>query len=121
MKASSKTGAQGEDIACKHLKRNGYRIIERNFRKPWGEIDIVARTPDGCLVFVEVKTVRKTSPESLMPEDQMTAAKLKKTRRAASLYACSGSTIIRRAGWRIDLVAVTIENDTPSITHYENI
>ncbi|PIW74862.1 MAG: YraN family protein, partial [Candidatus Portnoybacteria bacterium CG_4_8_14_3_um_filter_44_15] len=55
-----KTGDLGEGIAAKYLENNGYKIIERNYRKNWGEIDIVARKDD-CLIFVEVKTMQKTS------------------------------------------------------------
>jgi len=49
------TGKEGEKIAAAYLKKNGYRIIEINFRCPIGEIDIVAKEKDD-LVFVEVKT-----------------------------------------------------------------
>ena len=49
-------GDIGEDIVCKFLLRKGYKIIERNYLKPWGEIDIIAEN-DKSLVFVEVKSV----------------------------------------------------------------
>src|SRR5574338_904252 len=49
-------GARGEKLACRFLKRNGYKILFRNFRgRTGGEIDIVGRDHD-TLVFVEVKT-----------------------------------------------------------------
>jgi putative endonuclease len=51
-----KIGEIGENIAVKHLVKQGYKILDRNFRKPWGEIDIVAKKDD-ILYFVEVKTV----------------------------------------------------------------
>jgi putative endonuclease len=47
-------GTLGEDMAIKTLRRNGYRIVERNHRNRLGEIDVIAEE-DGCLVFVEVK------------------------------------------------------------------
>ena len=53
----SETGKLGENIACRYLVENGYKIIERNFRQKWGELDIIAKAPDKTLVFVEVKTV----------------------------------------------------------------
>lgn len=51
------TGKHGEDMAAAYLKRAGYEIIERNYRCPFGEIDIVARE-GGTIVFVEVKSRR---------------------------------------------------------------
>lgn len=54
MLSKREEGRTGEDEAEKILKRKGYRILERNFRTRFGEIDIVAEDKD-CLVFVEVK------------------------------------------------------------------
>lgn len=52
-----KLGAFGEDKAVLYLKRRGYTILERNYRAGrYGEIDIIAKTPDGVIAFVEVKT-----------------------------------------------------------------
>ena len=51
------TGRRGEDAAVAYLKRAGYEIIERNYRCPFGEVDIVARE-GGNLVFIEVKSRR---------------------------------------------------------------
>lgn len=52
------TGVQGEQLAVEHLQRQGYALLERNFRSRGGEVDIVAKDRDGCIVFVEVKTRR---------------------------------------------------------------
>ena len=52
------TGAKGEELAAAHLVRNGYSILEHNFRSKGGEVDIVAKDRDGCIVFVEVKARR---------------------------------------------------------------
>jgi Holliday junction resolvase-like predicted endonuclease len=51
-----KIGQIGEDFACEYLKREGYRIIDRNYLKKWGEIDIVLEK-NKKIHFVEVKTV----------------------------------------------------------------
>ena len=49
-------GARGETLACRYLKRSGYKVLYRNFRgRSGGEIDVVCRDDD-TLVFVEVKT-----------------------------------------------------------------
>ena len=49
------SGKLGEDLACKYLENNGYKIIERNFEARQGEIDIIALDKEE-LVFIEVKT-----------------------------------------------------------------
>ena len=49
-------GKLGENLAAEYLQNKGYQIIRQNFRAGKGEIDLIARTPEGCLVFVEVKT-----------------------------------------------------------------
>lgn len=89
-----RTGNTGESIAAIFLTRKGYEVIARNYRKPWGEIDIIAEK-GGVVRFVEVKTVsRETSGhvtrESLgseyRPEELIHAAKLQKIARTAELY-----------------------------------
>ena len=55
MRISNPTAKLGEEIAVNYLKNKGYKIIERNFRKGYGEIDIVS-IHQNILVFVEVKT-----------------------------------------------------------------
>jgi len=119
-------GKFGEDLACQYLKNKGYTIIERNFRKKWGELDIIAKNR-GVLVFVEVKTMRQSGNENsakeLNPENQLTVAKYKKLKRAASLYAGRNQNLVDdKKGWRIDLIAIDLmENQNPRIRHYENI
>ena len=70
------------NLAARHLRNLGYRIITRNFRCPLGEIDIVAR--DGrTLVFCEVKTRAEDNP---MPEDQVNTTKRHQITKAAKYY-----------------------------------
>lgn len=50
------TGKLGENIAAEYLEEKGYKIVRQNYRSGKGEIDLIAWSPSGCLVFVEVKT-----------------------------------------------------------------
>ncbi len=134
----SEIGQIGENIACEYLVDNKYKIIERNFRQKWGEIDIIAKAPDKTLVFVEVKTVRDVgceTNETISAEDQLTGAKLAKLQRTASLYANHNPKMVDdEKGWQIDLIAITIKGIYSElvepltiskkdyvIKHYENI
>ena len=122
---SSKTkkqiiGQKGEDEAVRYLKDKGFDILDRNYRQPWGELDIIARSPDKILVIVEVKTVQGPMPE-IAAEEQVTRAKLIKLRRTAELYANGpGAKFLTDKGWRIDLLAIVIEEEA-AVKHYKNI
>lgn len=126
MTYKSEIGKIGEDLACEYLKGKNYKIIERNFRKKWGELDIIAKNPAKVLVFVEVKTLRfgnNPAIAGLKPEDNLTTAKLKKLKKAASLYAGHNQNLIDdKKGWRIDLIAISLlDNGQYQLNHYENI
>jgi len=126
-------GKYGENVACEYLKSKNYRIIERNFRQKYGELDIVAKDPANVLVFIEVKTMRQNNSAinneqnstiaELKPEDNLTAGKLKKLKRIASLYAGHNQNLINdKKGWRIDLIAINLfENKSTELRHYENL
>src|SRR3989338_2823182 len=91
MNLRSELGKFGEDLAVKHLENKGFTIIDRNFRRKWGELDIITKAEDKTLVFVEVKTMRQFGnaaiAKSILPEEQLTKAKLEKLQRTATLYA----------------------------------
>ncbi len=115
-------GRMGEDLACEYLVNKKYKILERNYRTKWDEIDIISKANDGTLVFVEVKTL-KTIPDGLVPEDNMTADKLRNIKRACRLFASQNQELVSEdKGYRIDLVAVSFDIDgNKEIRHYENI
>lgn len=84
--AKQKRGQEGESIAEIFLKRKGYKILEKNYRKPWGEIDIIAEKGNEVR-FVEVKTVSRESHEYLhSAEELVDRRKLIKVARTAALY-----------------------------------
>jgi putative endonuclease len=118
----SNFGKLGENKACEYLVDKGFKVIERNYKENWGEIDIIAIAPDKTLVFVEVKTTMDSGPDSITPENQMTASKIKKFKRTASLYAGHNQKLVDDSrGWRLDLVALTKTGNNFVINHYENI
>ena len=84
-------GHAGEDIGCQFLESKGFKVLERNYRRPWGEIDIVAEK-DGIVRFIEVKAVSRESLPDISremdyrPEEMVTPEKLRKVARTAQLY-----------------------------------
>ncbi len=122
MESKITLGQKGETVACDYLVEKGFKIIERNFRRPWGELDVVAISPDKTLVFVEVKTMKDSGVDSLKPEDQMSASKLIKFKRVAALYAGEHEDLINdKKGWRLDVICLTKKGNNFSINHYENV
>ena len=120
--SKSKTGRIGEDLTCKYLAGKRYEILARNYRKPWGEIDIVAKAPDKTLVFVEVKTMHDVGEAGLTPEDQMSSSKLIKLKRTCEKFVAKNEGLLNEnRGWRIDLVAITLGERKPEVRHYENV
>jgi putative endonuclease len=77
-------GRRGERAAEKYLRRNGYRIVKRNFRAAGAEIDLVAMDGE-VLVFVEVKTRRGLDAGA--PEEAVDERKQRQIRRAAEIFA----------------------------------
>jgi len=104
-------GRIGEEIASKFLERKGFVIIERNFRKPWGEIDIIAEK-DRIVRFVEAKTVSRESSSDFSremdyrPEEMVTNSKLRKLARTAALYMEQKKD---KKEYQIDVVGVILD------------
>ncbi len=78
-------GQKGEEEAASFLVSKGYKILERNFRTRWGEIDLIARDRS-TVVFVEVKT--RSDSGFARPEESVTFTKQEHMRRAAGLWLC---------------------------------
>lgn len=108
-------GKHGESIAIKHLIRNGYRIIERNYRSDLGEIDIIAKDKD-TLVFVEVKT--RTSYRFGDPKYAIT----QKKQRKISMVALGYLKVTRqeKVKARFDVVTIAVGEDTPEVEIVRN-
>ncbi len=115
MNPRKQTGQQGEDIAAAYLVQQGYRIIERNWRCPTGELDII--TQDGnTLVFLEVRTRR--GERFGTAEESVTANKQARLIELAQTYL--QDTPSPHPPWRIDVIAVQLGRGLPQINHIEN-
>jgi putative endonuclease len=103
--ARQELGAAGELLARRHLERRGYRFVGANWRRPYGELDLIMRDGD-VVVFVEVKTRR--GERLVTAEESLTAAQARRLLRGAQTFLAERAEL---AGlfWRIDLVAVTLE------------
>lgn len=75
-------GNKGESIACYYLEKRGYSVINRNFQRKWGELDIIA-TKDNILHFIEVKS---TYISNNRPEENVHELKLRKLRKTIQLF-----------------------------------
>jgi len=103
----SKTlGQIGESIAAQYLQNKGYKILEQNYRKPWGEIDIIAKKGKD-IIFVEVKTL---SNNKFLPEEEVTFKKKKILIRTAKLYLAE-KRYPANQNWQIDVIGIEMIND----------
>ena len=109
-------GQLGEKLAAEFLKKNNYRIVEKNYRCPHGEIDIIATKKD-TLIFVEVRT--KASSIFGTPEESITAPKKEKLVSSA-LYYCSSHPDLPE-NWRIDFIAVELDRDQAKLKRIEHM
>jgi putative endonuclease len=108
-------GQEGEELAVRHLKRMGYRIICQNYRSPLGEIDIVAHHR-GVLVFVEVKSRRSETFGS--PKLAVTPAKQRKLSQVAWHYLQQHN--LTEASARFDVVTISRMQSSPHLEVIQN-
>ena len=105
-----KIGEMGENIAVRFLMKHDFSILDRNYTKKWGEIDIVAKK-DGKLYFIEVKSVSRETLKNLdqyRPEDNMHPWKLKRLARTMQTYLIS-KKVPEETDWQGDLLVVFID------------
>lgn len=104
-RARKNFGDSAERVAGLHLEQNGYRILARNVRTRYGEIDIVAEDGDG-IAFIEVKARRGNSHGT--PEEAITPRKQLKLVQLADAFIAENETFANHA-WRIDVVAIELD------------
>jgi len=142
-------GRFGEDVACEYLANSGNKIIDRNFKTKFGEIDVVSISSDKTLLFVEVKTIdaRKMSQkineksyphlsgnagnlmaknytvagDYIKPEDEMSYSKRAKFQKIAEWYANKHGGLSLENGYQLDMIAVEIKDNSIDLRHYKNI
>lgn len=108
-------GRSGEQLAADHLLGLGYEVIDRNWRCPIGEIDLVARH-GSTTVVVEVKT--RSGRGFGHPLDAITPVKLARLRRLAGAWAAAHGPVERL---RIDAIAVVADGDGVSVEHVRQV
>ena len=108
-------GKFGEDLAARHLRKMGYRVICKNYRNRFGEIDIIAKDAD-TLAFVEVKS-RRTKTYG-HPKYAVTRAKQEKISKTALYYMKEMGLNSCKA--RFDVAAVTTAGKKTSVEIVKN-
>jgi putative endonuclease len=123
-----KIGEIGENVAVKFLVKHNFSIIERNYTKKWGELDIIAEK-DKKIYFVEVKSISKKNLDIVTretldlyrPEENMHRWKLKRLSRIIQTYLISKRLDARE--WQVDLLVVflDIENKKAKVKVFRDI
>jgi putative endonuclease len=98
-------GEAAESYAIALLKKNGYKILEKNFRNKFGEIDVIALDGD-TLIFVEVKA--RSSRKFGLPQEAVGVRKLYKIKRVGQFYLMTHPNSPTKQ--RIDVVALEVLN-----------
>lgn len=113
-----KVGIFGEKIALKYLNKKGYKIIDKNVKVSYKEIDLIFKK-SGKIIFVEVKTRLKN--DFTEAADALNQNKLKNLKKAVSLYV--NKLKINPDIVQLDLVAIDIDKNykMANIKHFENI
>src|SRR3989339_670419 len=100
-------GNSGEELAASFLQKQGFKILKRQYRSPFGEIDLIAEDPKRWIVFVEVKPRR--SLESGYPEEAVTEQK-RRHLEASGEYFLEEQALERRP-YRFDVIAIVQEGE----------
>ncbi|MCC6147607.1 MAG: YraN family protein [Anaerolineaceae bacterium] len=118
MKNNLATGRWGEQLAAAYLEQRGIKMIARNVRTPYGEIDLVGRS-DEITIFIEVKTRR--NEVFGMPEDAVTKRKFTHIFESAQVFLQEHPDL--GEDWRIDVLAIQKRTGEapPHIEWFENV
>ncbi len=119
---TKETGDKGEQMACEYLVKNGYKILGRNYRISFGEIDIIAKKrgffADKTIHFVEVKTLAGNS--NFYPEEHVNYRKREKYKRLAEIW-LESNKFPQDFPCQVDIIAVSLSGVSPEIKYFENV
>jgi len=118
MTTPQQIGKLGESLAVQRLKKQGYKILARNFSNQWGEIDIVAKKKE-LIVFCEVKTIQQK--QGFRPEDEIDHKKKKQLLRMSQIY-LSEKKMSLEIPYQIDIISIELasESKKAKIRHFKN-
>ena len=113
---NQKFGEIGENITCRFLMKHHFIILDRNYTKKWGEIDIIAKNiKENKIHFIEVKSVSRNIKDVLCetldtyrPEENVSSWKMKKMAKTIQVYTVS-NRIPEWSKWQVDLIVVFID------------
>jgi len=114
MATHNETGKTGEDLAAAYLEKNGFRILDRNWRHGKGEVDIIC-TREGFIVFVEVKT--RSTDFFGNPEEAVDKKKKSFLVKAADNYVNLHDIPLEV---RFDIVSILINGSRHTVRHIED-
>ena len=109
MSQNSQTGATGEQAAADFLEKQGFTVVETNYRKPYGEIDIVAKK-DRTIHFVEVKTSYYHPDPAFTPEIRVNTRKIRSLKKVCEMYLAERHAHDDQL-WQIDIISVILDGD----------
>lgn len=126
MAKHNEIGAIGEVVAGEFLESKGHKILDRNFRRPYGEIDIVSRGTSGKVHFVEVKSVSHGTAsnagvgEYFRPEENVHPKKMERLMRVIQAYLLQKNV---ESEWQFDVIAVYLDEQTKTakVRYLENV
>ena len=121
MTNKKRVGNLGESLVSDYLERKGFQFVEKNYQKPWGEIDVIVKK-EGVIHFIEVKTVsrdvgdfpkgQKKMGDSYRPEDNVHPAKLKRLSRIIQTYIADKGV---GDNWQFDVVTVYLDENNKKV------
>lgn len=120
MNTASEFGAWSENYVAQYLIAKGYSILDKNYRRIWGELDIVCKKND-LLIFVEVKA-NKSDVVGFEPEKRVNPEKLRRMNRAIQTY-LAHKRCDPEQDWQIDIISLTVDRNrgVVKIKHFKNI